>query len=90
LRRALGATPADIAVQFFVEGIVLAGTGILLGLGLGAGGSLLVANVLAMQLAGSYALPLLGVLVSVAAGTVACVVPALFAARLEPSDALRV
>lgn len=89
LRRALGATPADIAVQFFVEGIVLAGTGILLGLGLGAGGSLLAANVFAMPVVGSHALPLLGVLVSVAASTVACVVPATFAARLEPSDALR-
>jgi len=89
LRRALGATPADIAIQFFVEGIALAGTGIVLGLGLGAGGALFVANAFAMPVAGSSPLPLLGVLVSVAASTVACVVPAIVAARLEPSDALR-
>jgi putative ABC transport system permease protein len=89
LRRALGATPADIAIQFFVEGISLAGAGILLGLGLGVGGSFLVTKVFSIQVAGSFALPLLGVLVSVAASTVACVVPAIVAARLEPSDALR-
>jgi putative ABC transport system permease protein len=89
LRRALGATPADIAIQFFVEGISLAGAGIVLGLGLGVGGSFLVTKVFSIQVAGSFALPLLGVLVSVAASTVACVVPAIVAARLEPSDALR-
>lgn len=89
LRRALGATPADVAIQFFVEGISLAGAGIFLGLSLGVGGSFLVTRVFSIQVAGSFSLPLLGVLVSVAASTVACVVPAIFAARLEPSDALR-
>lgn len=89
LRRALGATPVDIAIQFFVEGISLAGAGIFLGLGLGVGGSFLITKMFSTQVAGSFALPLLGVLVSVAASTVACVVPAIGAARLEPSNALR-
>jgi putative ABC transport system permease protein len=89
LRRAVGATPADIAIQFFVEGISLAGAGIFLGLGLGVGGSFLVTRVFSIQVAGSFSLPLLGVLVSLAASTVACVVPAIVASRLEPSDALR-
>ncbi|MGH9661756.1 MAG: ABC transporter permease [Bryobacteraceae bacterium] len=89
LRRALGATPADIAIQFFVEGIVFAGSGIHLGLGLGWGGSFLVTKIFAMQVAAGATLPLLGILVSMAACTVACVIPAIVAARLEPSDALR-
>lgn len=89
LRRALGATPADIAFQFFIEGIVLAGTGILIGLGLGAGVSLIVVDAFAVEFTGNSNLPLLGVAVSLAASIIACVVPAIVAARLEPSVALQ-
>lgn len=89
LRRALGATPLDIAFQFFLEGIVLAGTGILLGLGFGIGGSLLAVRTLSVEAAWNSGLPLLGILVSLAVSTIACVVPAVIAARLEPSVALQ-
>lgn len=89
LRRALGATPADIAFQFFIEGIALAGTGILIGLGLGVSGSLIAAHVFSGDAAWNSTLPLLGIFVSMTASTVACVVPAVIAARLEPSVALQ-
>jgi len=89
LRRALGATPADIAIQFFLEGSVIAGAGITLGLCLGGLSSFLALHALSLEPPQSSNLPLLGVLVSIAAGTVASVVPAILAARLEPSDALR-
>ena len=89
LRRALGATPADIAVQFFLESSVIAGMGITLGLCLGGLISFLVLRAFALQPPETSSLPLLGVLVSIAAGAAASVVPAILAARLEPSDALR-
>ncbi len=89
LRRALGATPADIAIQFFLESSVIAGIGITLGLCLGGLGSFLALRVYSVQAPATSNLPLLGVLVSIVAGTVASVVPAILAARLEPSDALR-
>jgi len=89
LRRALGATRRDIAIQFITAGVVLALGGALLGVALG----LVVGAMYAWHSGVPDALPLLGVgagcgaavLVGVAAG----IFPAVKASRLPPSDALR-
>jgi putative ABC transport system permease protein len=88
LRRALGATPRDVAVQFFLEGVALAGVGTLAGVGLGV--------VTALALGGDPApaapdteLLIAAAGVSLGAGSLASLAPALWAARLEPATALQ-
>jgi putative ABC transport system permease protein len=89
LRRAVGARPRDIRVQFLMETAVTALGGGVLGAALGSG--------LAVYLAGRFQLaagpsPLaiaVGLLLATATGLLAGVVPARRAALLEPATALR-
>jgi len=89
LRRALGATPTDVGLQFFTEGIVLASAGVIAGLGCGIGVGVVLAGLRAVTV------PIDPILVVVSAGfslgsaAAACAIPALLAARLEPGAALR-
>ncbi len=87
LRRALGATPAGIGMQFFVEGVALAAVGILAGLTMG----MAAAGLLTWELGAANPAPAVGhalwVTFVVSVGT--CVIPAAAAARIEPADALR-
>jgi ABC-type antimicrobial peptide transport system permease subunit len=89
LRRALGATPGDIAFQFLCEGIVLAATGIAAGLAVGIMSSVVVAQSLSAPIEWTSVIPALGIILSLTATTIACVIPAFIAARLEPSTALQ-
>ena len=89
LRRAIGATPFDIALQFFMEGMGLAAVGVISGLTIG------VLSAGAAQALTSHSvvleLPFIVASVSftlVAAG-LACLLPAIEAARMEPAAALR-
>jgi putative ABC transport system permease protein len=90
LRRALGATPIDIAFQFLLEGLVLASSGVLIGLVIGIGGSIIIPYGFSVPTTTNYRFALLGALVSLGTTTLACVIPAAIAARLQPSAALKV
>lgn len=89
LRRALGATRGAIATQFFVEAVLLAGLGGVLGVAIGAG--------IASAYSGSQGWPVVfsgvavavGVGGAVAIGGIAGLYPAVRAAIVPPTDALR-
>ncbi len=89
LRRALGATRRHIALQFVSEALALALVGGLLGVLLGAG--LAIAYALSQQWT-----PIIppvavigGIIAALAIGAIAGFYPAMRAARLSPTDALR-
>lgn len=89
LRRALGALRGDIQSQFLLEAVMLCGAGGLLGAGLGA----LTTSVIARRAGWVFSLPpailVLGVGVAVAVGIAAGFFPAFQAARLDPVVAMK-
>ena len=89
LRRALGATRGHVGGQFLVEALLLSASGGLAGAAAGAGVTLAVARVHGWAPAITPASVWGGVAVAVGVGAVAGCYPALRAARLSPTDALR-
>jgi putative ABC transport system permease protein len=89
LRRALGAAPGDIARQFFLEGIGLAGAGGLAGCALGLALTTAIIHAWEVQAEPHLTLLALSLGVSLASGALACALPAVMAARVEPATALR-
>lgn len=88
LRRALGAAPEDIAGQFFLEGIGLAAAGVLTGCALGFALTMAVVRAWDVQAEPSLTLVALSLGVSLGSGALACALPAIIAARVEPAIAL--
>ncbi|MEB3314385.1 MAG: ABC transporter permease [Cyanobacteriota bacterium] len=89
LRKAIGATQADILGQFLIEATILAAAGGVVGTGLGVGGVLLLAALTPFDAGISLVAILLAVGVSGGIGLFFGVVPARQAARLDPIVALR-
>jgi putative ABC transport system permease protein len=89
LRKALGGTRRDIAIQFLAEAVTLTGVGGLLGIALGLGVALLARVAFNFQAAAPLWSVLLGFGVSTAVGLVAGLWPAVKAARQDPIEALR-
>lgn len=89
IRRALGATRRDIAIQFLVETLILSCGGGLLGIGLGIGLSHLVCRALTLPTIIPLWSPLVAFGVSAFVGLVSGSFPARRAALLDPIEALR-
>jgi putative ABC transport system permease protein len=88
LRRALGAVPADVAFQFFLEGSGLAAAGVLAGCVLGFGTAIALARGWGVEAELDLMPAAMSLVVSLGSGAVACALPAILAARIEPAMAL--
>ena len=89
LRKALGATPADLFRQFVIEAGTLTAVGGLLGVATGLAAGYIVPRTANIAVAITPAPVLIAVAVAVGVGVVFGVYPALRAARLAPIEALR-
>ncbi len=89
IRKALGATRADIAMQFLIEAATLTGIGGVVGIGIGLAMGAIATRFLAIDASPPLGLTLIAVGVSVSIGVVFGVLPARRAAQLDPIEALR-
>ena len=89
LRKAVGARPRDISVQFLLEAVLLTTLGGVIGMGLGIGASLVVAALSPVPAAITWWALALAFGVSAGVGIIFGVVPAQRAGRLDPVVALR-
>ena len=89
VRKALGATRRDIAMQFLVEAISLTGVGGAIGIAVGLGIAMLVRLVFEFPAAAPLWSIVLGFGVSTAVGLIFGLWPALKAAKQDPIEALR-
>ena len=89
VRKALGATRSDIAMQFLVEAISLTGIGGAIGIVVGLGIPMLVKVIFDFPAAAPFWSVLLGFGVSTAVGLIFGLWPAIKAAKQDPIEALR-
>ncbi len=89
IRMAIGATPADVLIQFLIEAVVLALVGGIIGITLGIGGAIGLAQVADWPVVVQPSIVALAFLVAAAVGIFFGYYPALKASRLDPIEALR-
>ncbi len=89
LKRALGARPAAIMIQFLAEAAALTLLGALLGMGLGVGLAKILAGLDVLQIVISWRIFALSALAALAIGLAFGLKPARRAAALDPIQALR-
>lgn len=89
LRRALGATKGNVRNQFLAESLLLAGAGGVAGVVLGIVITLIYATTRNVQLVVPVSAVAGGIAISLLLGGIAGLYPAIRAARLSPTDALR-
>ncbi|HEY2853593.1 MAG TPA: ABC transporter permease [Gemmatimonadaceae bacterium] len=89
VRKAVGATRADILLQFLFEAATLTGAGGMIGILVGLGLGRVITLLMHVHAVPPVNLTVVAVLVSVSLGLVFGLLPARRAARLDPIDALR-
>ncbi|MUG98388.1 FtsX-like permease family protein [Scytonema sp. UIC 10036] len=89
LRKAIGATPQDILLQFTIEAVILSAAGGFIGTAVGVGGIVLVAALTPLEAGISPIAIATAVGISGAIGLFFGIVPARRAAKLDPIVALR-
>ncbi len=89
IRRSVGATRADIMLQFLAEALVLSAVGAACGLGAGAGCTRALGELAGWPVAVAPWSILLALGMAFGVGLVAGAIPALRAARVDPIIALR-
>ena len=89
LKKALGAVPWQIQIQFLIESFLLSMIGGILGVALGLGLSLALCKAMGMSFTISTSAIILGVTFSAAVGIIFGWAPARKASKLNPIDALR-
>lgn len=89
IRKALGAHPLQIAVQFLMESVLITSLGGLLGLVLGVGLAQGIGNLMKFPMVITPQMAVVGLLSSMLTGLFFGIYPAIRAARLNPVQALR-
>jgi putative ABC transport system permease protein len=89
IRKAIGATPRDILMQFLIESAIISLLGGIFGIGLGVGGAILLASVGGWNTIINATAVVAAVAVSGAIGIFFGIYPASKAAALHPIEALR-
>jgi putative ABC transport system permease protein len=89
LRRALGATRGQIRVQFLCEAVMLALLGGVIGVGVGAGATVVYASARGWTVVIPTVAWAGGIGAAIPIGAVAGILPALRAARMSPTESLR-
>jgi putative ABC transport system permease protein len=89
IRKAIGATPRDILMQFLIEAAIISLLGGLIGIGIGVGGAILLASFGGWNTIVSSASVIAALVVSAGVGLFFGIYPATKAAALHPIEALR-